>query len=163
MDKNKSLVQFTLNHAQGSGVCGRSLSVPPVLLCLASFLVHSLCLKERWSFTQMLIIGRMAEIGTPPHHSWFLFVLQIYPASLQLLVLAEGEQLILLLKKNEWVLLWVTVILYPYSSWALGQKKLDICYVNHTQSQKIDLRSWLWMMWIMYAREGGVVWVWPMI
>lgn len=84
-----------MSHRFGSVGCG--LPVPLILLCLAtSCHVCSLC--KSWT--------KLHTNADPPQHH--LFVFQSHPVSLQLLIHAEGEKLILLLEKNEWVFLWFT-------------------------------------------------------
>lgn len=70
----------------------RALPLPVRLLMSVSNATWTL-----WSLFSLPLYPR-----PPPSVSLF----QSFPASLQLLIHAEGEALILLLEKNEWVLLW---------------------------------------------------------
>lgn len=83
---------------------------------------------------------------------WFwscfiLFVFQGYPASLRLLVHAEGEKLTLLLEKNEWVFAW---FIYPSSADSVN------VYVN--DGQQINGPQ-LRLDGVVYPRGCEVVWV----
>lgn len=78
----------------------------------------------------------------------FFCVFQGYPASLQLLVHAEGEKLTLLLEKNEWVFAW---FIYPSSTDSVN------VYVN--DGQQIN-GSRLRLDGVIYPRGCEVVWVW---
>lgn len=79
------------------------------------------------------------------------FLFQSYPASLQLLIHAEGEALVLLLEKNEWVSLWFILVLCPYSP---TRKRLQISNVNHSQeTNPVPLATPRWGC--MYKRKGS--------
>lgn len=153
MDREKQ-VWFSVTFLcvlQGLGKCRRKKDFRPfplALLCLfTSFLVHCLCLTVRWSFTQTAD-SQAGQVGSGHHltiHNIF-FVLQIYPASLQLVVHAEGEELTLMLEKNEWVVLWFMLILSSCLLWPVGQRQLYF-NVNYTWSKKINPYFPLWLMW----------------
>lgn len=77
------------------------------------------------------------ETGAPTHHSWSTFVLQIYPASLQLEVLVEGEHLVLLLEKNEWVFLWFILFsLHNHQGHWDEENYKDIYYVIERRAKR---------------------------
>lgn len=55
--------------------------------------------------------GWVRDPGTTSTPLSCFLCFQSYPASLQVMVRAEGEQLVLLLEKNEWVVLWFMSVL----------------------------------------------------
>lgn len=74
-----------------------------IVLCATSCLV---CRCARRSVSQFLVHGQdVWNAGNTYQHSSRVFVFQGYPATLMLLLHAEGEQLILRLEKNKWVFL----------------------------------------------------------
>lgn len=96
----------------GSEGCGRFLPVRLFFLffhyCALRHILPcvSVCRCARRSVSQFLVHRQdVWNAGNTYQHSSRVFVFQGYPATLMLLLHAEGEQLILRLEKNKWVFL----------------------------------------------------------
>ncbi len=138
----------------GSEGCGCFLPVPLILLWLAT---SCLCVKVKRSFTQILI--HRQDGWNPGTTSTLLSSFCV--SELSCVTAAAGtcrRWTADPVAGKKWVSSLIHLGLFPHS---VGQRKLDIYYVNH--SQQVNSCRRLWLAGVTYARAGEDAWVWEMI